>query len=108
MGSPGRMEPGDNRSVCKNDGSAASSILSSLSAIVLILQLIMNVAVNNNNRKNENNQNNNQNNNNNINEGIDVLLNEFQNNVNIMGTGIPMMGRKLLHGNLSWGLENGE
>ena len=59
--------------------------------------MIINVAVNNNNRKNENNQNNNNNNNNNINEGIDVLLNEFQNNVNIMGTGVPMMGRKLLN-----------
>ena len=42
------------------------------------------------------NQNNN--NNNNVNEGIDVLLNEFENNVNIMGTGVPMMGRKLLRG----------
>ena len=41
------------------------------------------------------NQNNN--NNNNVNEGIDVLLNEFENNVNIMGTGVPMMGRKLTH-----------
>ena len=41
-------------------------------------------------------------------EGIDVLLNEFQNNVNIMGTGIPMMGRKLLrHGNPGWGRNEG-
>ena len=36
-------------------------------------------------------------------EGIDVLLNEFQNNVNIMGTGVPMMGRRLLHENPGWG-----
>ena len=55
----------------------------------------MNVANNNNNRKNENNNNNNQNNNNNINEGIEVVLNEFQNMVTAMGTGMTMMGRDL-------------
>lgn len=69
-----------------------SSLLSSLSAIVLLLQMIMNVSNNNNLRKNENNNNNNQNNNNNINEGIDVLLNEFQNMVTAMGTGVPAGG----------------
>ena len=55
----------------------------------------MNVANNNNQRKNENNNNNNQNNNNNINEGVVVLLNEFENMVTASGTGVPMMGRKL-------------
>ena len=72
-----------------------SSILASLSSIVLMLQLIMNVANSNNNRKNENNNNNNQNNNNNINEGVTVLLNEFENMVTAMGTGVAMMGRGL-------------
>ena len=55
----------------------------------------MNIANNNNQRKNENNNNNNQNNNNNINEGVEVLLNEFQNMVTAMGTGVPMMGRDI-------------
>ena len=55
----------------------------------------MNVANNNNQRKNENNNNNNQNNNNNINEGVVVLLNEFENMVTASGTGVPMLGRKL-------------
>ena len=55
----------------------------------------MNVANSNNNRKNENNNNNNQNNNNNINEGVTVLLNEFENMVTAMGTGVAMMGRDL-------------
>ena len=55
----------------------------------------MNVANSNNNRKNENNNNNNQNNNNNINEGVTVLLNEFENMVTAMGTGVAMMGREL-------------
>ena len=72
-----------------------SSILASLSSIVLMLQLIMNVANSNNNRKNENNNNNNQNNNNNINEKVTVLLNEFENMVTAMGTGVAMMGRDL-------------
>ena len=79
----------------KNDESAVSSILGSLSSIVLLLQLIMNVANSNNNRKNENNNNNNQNYNNNINEGVTVLLNEFQNMVTAMGTGMAVMGREL-------------
>ena len=82
-------------SECKSGGSAVSSILASLSSIVLLLQLIMNVANSNNNRKNENNNNNNQNNNNNINEGVTVLLNEFENMVTAMGTGVAMMGREL-------------
>lgn len=60
-----------------------------------MLQLIMNVANSNNNRKNENNNNNNQNNNNNINEKVTVLLNEFENMVTAMGTGVAMMGRDL-------------
>ena len=81
-------------SECKSGGSAVSSILASLSSIVLLLQLIMNVA-NSNNRKNENNNNNNQNNNNNINEGVTVLLNEFENMVTATGTGVAMMGREL-------------
>ena len=55
----------------------------------------MNVANNNNQRKNENNDNNNQNNNNNINEGVVVLLNEFENMVTASGTGVPLLGRKL-------------
>ena len=55
--------------------------------------MIMNVANNNNLRKNENNNNNNQNNNNNINEGVEVLLNEFENSVTAMGTGMAVMGR---------------
>ena len=78
----------------QNDGSATSSILSSLSAITLLLQLIMNVANNNNNRKNENNNNDNNNNNNNVNEQVEVLLNEFENTVTAMGTGVAMMGRR--------------
>ena len=64
---------------------AASSILSSLSSVVLILQLIMNVANSNNQRKNENNNNNNQNNNNNVNERVEVLLNEYENEVTATG-----------------------
>ena len=55
----------------------------------------MNIANNNNLRKNENNNNNNQNNNNNINEGVEVLLNEFENMVTAMGTGVAMMGRDM-------------
>lgn len=82
-------------SECKSGGSAVSSILASLSSIVLLLQLIMNVSNSNNNRKNENNNNNNQNNNNNINEGVTVLLNEFENMVTATGTGVAMMGREL-------------
>ena len=69
----------------KGEGGAASSILSSLSSMVLILQLIMNVANSNNQRKNENNNNNNQNNNNNVNERVNVLLNEYENTVMAMG-----------------------
>ena len=77
----------------KNDESAVSSILGSLSSIVLLLQLIMNVANSNNNRKNENNNNNNDNNNNNnINEGITLLLNEYTNEVMATGNGV---GREL-------------
>ena len=52
----------------------------------------MNVANNNNNRKNENNNNDNNNNNNNVNEQVEVLLNEFQNMVTAMGTGMAVGG----------------
>ena len=62
---------------------------------MLLLQFIMNVANNNNNRKNENNNNDNNNNNNNVNEQVEVLLNEFQNMVTAMGTGMPAGGRRI-------------
>ena len=45
----------------------------------------MNVANSNNQRKNENNNNNNQNNNNNVNERVEVLLNEYENEVTATG-----------------------
>merc|ERR1711892_38983 len=75
----------ESRAGCKDEGGAAASIMSSLSSLVLILQLIMNVANSNNQRKNENNNNNNQNNNNNVNERVNVLLNEYENEVTAMG-----------------------
>merc|ERR1711892_585553 len=68
----------ESRAGCKDEGGAAASIMSSLSSLVLILQLIMNVANSNNQRKNENN-------NNNVNERVNVLLNEYENEVTAMG-----------------------
>lgn len=73
---------------CKEDGHALNGVMSTMSAIVLVMHLILNVSNANNNNNNNNNNDNNDNNNNNVFVGQLVAESEFDNDYGTMTIGM--------------------
>ena len=73
---------------CKEEGHAMNGVMSTMSAIVLVMHLILNVSNANNNNNNNNNNDNNDNNNNNVFIGQLVAESEFDNDYGTMTVGM--------------------